>query len=346
NVKLVLLPENEDPDSYVNKVGAAAFSDYVKSHKKDIILFQLEVSMKEAGQDATKKSEVINRIAESISKINKVEDFTKQQDYIHQCAEILKIDESGLHALVNKFIREKVIVEQRRIPAEEAQQTAPQAGDGKQNYDDATFSLLFRDDLQEKEVAKMLLEYGTRQWDDKMLVAEYILHELVEEELIDNKAVLQLIQVYKKQLEDNPQSIGSNYFIYHENPQLSALAVSLLNVPYVESEYWKKEINAFADYNASLFQKPYKEFIELTKKENRDELNKYLKSAEDKSLIAVQSAVNYLKLRKIKRLILENQADLEKPHNAEELHVLHEMHKSLKKMEIDLAKEMGTVIIK
>ena len=71
NVKLVLLPENEDPDSYVNKVGAAAFSDYVKSHKKDIILFQLEVSMKEAGQDATKKSEVINRIAESISKINK-----------------------------------------------------------------------------------------------------------------------------------------------------------------------------------------------------------------------------------------------------------------------------------
>ena len=94
NVKLVLIPDKEDPDSYVNKVGASAFKEFIQKNKKDFILFQLEVALKDAGNDSVKKSEVVNRMAETISKINKAEDFTKQQDYIKQCSEILKIDES------------------------------------------------------------------------------------------------------------------------------------------------------------------------------------------------------------------------------------------------------------
>lgn len=78
-------------------MGASAFIQFVQK-QKDVILFQLEVALKDAGNDSVKKSEVVNRIAETISRINKVEDFTKQQDYIKQCAEILKIEESGLHA--------------------------------------------------------------------------------------------------------------------------------------------------------------------------------------------------------------------------------------------------------
>ena len=54
-----------------------------------------------------KASHVVNQVAETISKINKAEDFTKQQDYIHKTAQLLKIDESGLHNLVNKFIQRK-----------------------------------------------------------------------------------------------------------------------------------------------------------------------------------------------------------------------------------------------
>lgn len=74
---------------------------------KDFILFQLDIALKDAGDDTNKRSVVVNQIAETISKINKAEDFTKQQDYIRKSAELLKIDESGLHNLVNKFIREK-----------------------------------------------------------------------------------------------------------------------------------------------------------------------------------------------------------------------------------------------
>ncbi len=68
NVKLVLIPDKEDPDSYVNKVGASHFKEFIQKNKKDLILFQLEVALKDAGNDSVKKSEVVNRMAETISK--------------------------------------------------------------------------------------------------------------------------------------------------------------------------------------------------------------------------------------------------------------------------------------
>ena len=64
-----------------------------KEIEKTLFLFQLDVALKDAGSDSNKKAEVVNQIAETISRINKAEDFTKQQDYIKQCSEILKIDE-------------------------------------------------------------------------------------------------------------------------------------------------------------------------------------------------------------------------------------------------------------
>lgn len=75
----------------------------------------MEVALKDAGTDSVKKSEVVNRMAETISRINKAEDFTRQQDYIKQCSEILKIDESGLHSLVNKFIRNRISTLERKL---------------------------------------------------------------------------------------------------------------------------------------------------------------------------------------------------------------------------------------
>ena len=54
NVQLVLIPDNDDPDSYVNKIGAAAFRDFIAGNKKDFVLFQLETSLKDVA-GATRK---------------------------------------------------------------------------------------------------------------------------------------------------------------------------------------------------------------------------------------------------------------------------------------------------
>src|SRR5882724_133619 len=63
NVQLVLIPDNDDPDSYVNKIGASAFRDFITANKKDFVLFQLEISLKDAGTDTNKKATVVNQIA-------------------------------------------------------------------------------------------------------------------------------------------------------------------------------------------------------------------------------------------------------------------------------------------
>ena len=347
NVKLVLIPDNDDPDSYVNKVGASAFKEFIQKNKKDFILFQLEVSLKDAGSDSNKKAEVVNQIAETISKINKAEDFTKQQDYIKQCSEILKIDEGGMHALVNKFIRNRIVTQEKALPLAEAKQFEENAQKAAEaDYEDSTFNLLFKDELQEKEVARILLEYGLKKWDDSRLVAEYVFSEIVDETLIDNPDVLRLIAAFKETIQHSRGQATKNFFIYHPDLALSTLAVSLLNFPYDESEHWRREFNQATGYRKELFEKDYDEFIKTVSRENDEQLMTYLKTEEDKSLHEVESAVNYLKLKKIKRLLLENQVDIEKKHSSEEYEMLHQTHEHLKRMEIELTKKAGTVIIR
>jgi DNA primase len=346
NVKLVLIPDNEDPDSYVNKVGTSAFTQFIQKNKKDFILFQLEVALKDAGNDSTRKADVVNRMAETISKINKAEDFTKQQDYIKQCSDILRIDEAGLHALVNKFIRDRIATQERKQPLEDARQHEANARQAEQgDYDEATFNLLFKDDLQEKEIARILLEYGTKKWDPTKLIAEYIFEEMVDDSLIDNNNIVRLIHTFRDNLQKGTPP-DKNYFIYHSDQALSSLAVSLLNFPYEESDHWRREFSQSTGYQKQLFLQSYENFIKTLAKDNENELMRFLKIDEDRTNEEVISAVNYLKLRKVKRMLLENQVDMEKSHTPEEYEMLHRTHEHLKQMEMELTKLMGTVILK
>jgi DNA primase len=317
NVKLVLIPDNEDPDSYVNKVGAPAFTQFVAENKKDFILFQLGVMLQDAGTDSNKKSAVVNQVAETISKINKAEDFTKQQDYIKQCAEILKIEEAGLHALVNKFVREKVNKEENRASRESVNQVNTE---GNQNFevDEEVVSLLYKDEPHERAMVRSLLEFGLKSWNDEQRVADHVFSEIAEnqlEELIDNKNLITLIKTYKAWYDEGLEPTAKN-FTYHEDNIIRQLAMQVMDYDYEISQNWKDVYEGKIDTREDL----YKE--------------------------EVFSTVNYLKLRKIKRLMDENQRDLEKTKDPEEQLVLLQIHQHLKQMEIELAKNIGTVIFK
>ncbi|HVG41069.1 MAG TPA: DNA primase, partial [Chitinophagaceae bacterium] len=229
NVKLVLIPGGEDPDSYVQKLGSDAFNKFIAENKKDFVLFQLEVSLKDAGEDAGRKAEVVNAIAETISKIDKTEDFTRQQDYIRQCSQILKIDETGFTSLVNKFIRNRVSSVEDKLPFQEAKSHEENAQKGAaSDFDDQTFNLLFKDDLQEREVVRVLLEHGTKKWNDTLRTDEFLLSELPEEDLIENQSVKKLIHIYKEELKQK-DSVDKNFFIYYPDAAISSLVVSLLH---------------------------------------------------------------------------------------------------------------------
>lgn len=315
NVKLVLIPDGEDPDSYINKVGADVFRDFIAANKKDFILFQLSVSLKDAGTDSAKKAALVNQVAETISKINKAEDFTKQQDYIKQCAELLKIEEGGLHTLVNKFIREKITKEEGKINREQ-QTDAPATTSGP--VDDEALLLFNKDELNERAMVRALLEFGIKQWDEHITVAEHVFAEIKDwnlEEAIDNKKLAALINNYKA-LYDEGAVPTPKTFLYNDDLEVSALVVSLMDDPHELSPNWKEVFEGKINTREDL----YKE--------------------------EVFSTINYLKLRKIKRMMDENQRDLEKFHTPEEQLTLLQVHQHLKKTEIELTKQLGTVIFR
>lgn len=317
NVRLVLIPDKEDPDSYVNKVGAAAFVDFIAENKKDFILFQLENSLKDAGNDSTKKSAVVNQIAETISKINKTEDFTKQQDYIKQASQLLKIEEEGLHALVNKFLRDKITKEENRSNRETANDAFLKAEQPFEIEDDALL-LLNKDEQYERAMVRSILEFGLNEWDEEQKVADHVFAEIDNnqlEELIDNKNLITILNTYKAWynagVEPTPKT-----FLYDENLEMAALVLSIMDFSVEISHNWSRVYEG--------------------KIHTREELYKE----------EVFSTLNYLKLRKIKRLIDENQRDLEKAHTDDEQLVLLQTHQHLKQMEIELTKQVGMVIFR
>jgi DNA primase len=311
-VKLVLIPGQEDPDSYVRKIGAPAFKDFIASNKKDFILFQLETSLVAASGDSNKKAQLVNQIAETISRINKAEDFTRQQDYIRRSSELLKIDENGLNTLVNKFIRERI----GKYDNRSSKEPAPEIDQPEKIFiDEELNELLNRDEQQERAIIRSLLEFGLRKWDDKKTVAEYLLPEFEDEDMFDNKSLFHVLQLYKTWYEEKLEPTARN-FLYHEDQTLGALVVSIMDFPYEVSENWKMHYEG--------------------KIPTRDEL--YLEE--------VGSTLTYLKLRKIQRLMAMNQKDLEKSKNPDEQIMFMQTHLHLKQMEKLLMGQSGTVIVK
>ena len=174
---------------------------------------------------------------------------------------------------------------------------------------------------------------------------------------------LRLIGEYKKTLEKDRLQVNKNFFVYSSDPAISAFAVSLLNFPYEVSEHWKREFSNATGYQEKLFEKDYEDFMKTVDINNEKELMTYLKMDEDKTHIEVESALGYLKLRKIRRMLMENQIDLEKSRSQEEYKMLKmteehlakmesevidiiKAHEHLKDSEREITNKMGTTIIK
>jgi DNA primase len=213
-------------------------------------------------------------------------------------------------------------------------------------FDDATFLLLFRDELQEKEVARILLEYGHRPWNASQKVSDFILEEIADESLLENQEVQKLFTTYRTLRSQGEDPKGSQYFVQHPDQQLSALAVSLIQFPHEESSRWKTEFSQQTGYQSKLFEQDYDHFIATLSAGQESSLQQFLKAEEDRSPEAILSAIHYLKLRKIKRMLLENQRDMEQQHSAEEFSVLLQTHDHLKQMEMALGRQAGSVIIR
>jgi DNA primase len=312
NVQLVLSPDTEDPDSYVNQVGPDAFREFVQSAKKDFVLFQLEVQLKEVVGDLNKKNRLVNQIAETLSKINKPEDFTKLQEYVRKCASLLRIDETGLTQLVNKFKRDKIVKEEKKMSYDEAAILMPSFPQGQEQQQD-TDLFTDKDLVHEKNLVKLIIDYGNELTKENKLVAQWIFDE-IESFPLENEDMVYLVEAYKKWFYAGKLPNGKT-LQYHEDERVQKWVVSLFEPDHELSTRWNEKLG-----------KPEREDV-------KDIINE------------IEIGLMYFKLRKVKKMISQNQMDLETAPENEQIQLL-QIHKHLKEVERALTQGIGTVIMK
>lgn len=320
NVQLVLLPEGEDPDSFVQKSGAARFHEYVAEHKQDVIGFRLEVGLRDAGDDAVKRNKLVNEIAESISRINKTEDFALQGHYIKTAANKLEVEQEGFVALVNKYIRERLDGEararradERQIPDVPADETV--IGDNDRDVVAPKEAAESYDEKQEWSLLKTLLEWGSHPFEGYANVADLIAQR-VDPELLDTPLMRQLFDEYFEQGRSTGAPPTEDYFIHHADPAVVRKIAALLHEGQGLSPNWSATygIETFADETAYVFQ--------------------------------VESTLSYFELKKLKmlqRTIMERLAS--EKDDATQVKLMRR-YLALKTDEAELLKRPGTVIVK
>ena len=318
-VKIVTLPSPEDPDSYIKKFGGATFESYLLDHKQDFILFQLDIALKEAGGDSTKKAAAVKMIADSLAKLIRPEDFTLQQDYVKKVAVKLGIEEAGLLNLINNIIRENLSNEQKKFlnkPSDKSDLLQSNSTENTTEPTDPSVEALFNSDkFHERAMVRCLLEYGRKEWDKQKSVAAYLLEEFEIEELIRDPILAKIVENYRH-LYQSGEKPDAKYFLYNDNPEISNMVASLLAFPYEISTGWHEKFK-------------------------QDILNR-----DDQYISDINSTLRYVELKRVRSQILENEKALQNNPKENKLTVLLETHRYLKSLELELAKQVGMAIMK
>lgn len=311
NVKLVLFPEGEDPDSFIQKSGAAQFHEYVKEHKQDVINFRLEIGLKEAGSDPVAKSKLVNEIAESISKINKAEDFALQDYYIKETAARLNVEEAGLINLINKYIRER-LEQEKKLSRREEQVAEPVSFSTET---EARLEAPDSDEEQEWELIRVLLEHGHKPYEGYNHVADLI-YQRIDPDLFEVPLARTLFDHYFQYLHAQFVTPPMSHFINFPDEVIQQRMASLLHTRNEISPNWS------ANYGIETL---------------NGEMN-YLNEAD--------SSLSYFELKKIMHMREELLQRFLNEKDVQKITVLQQKLMELGQTERDIIKKHGTVVLK
>lgn len=252
HVRVVLLPEGDDPDSFARKHSAAELKELIRSAEEDFLTFKARLLAKDSAGDPIKKAALISDMVESISEIP---DPITRSVYTKECARTMEVDEQMLISEVarkrmshssDRTTREFIKREQeqiRRFEQPVQQQKVPSVIAGSSN------------DELEKELVRYLLKYGNMNFDYKegrtmisLNVAETIINDLRANEIIFNNSNYRAIyeqyaSLYDMRNDDGTRvTVEMHYFINHPDPAVCNAAVDILTSDdnYVLSQIWKK----------------------------------------------------------------------------------------------------------
>jgi DNA primase len=239
NLRVVLLPDGEDPDSYSRKLSSKEFIDFIKREEKDFISFKTQLLFHEAENDPVKKANLINDVIRSIAVIP---DTITRSVYIKECCKILNTEERILYSQVYRIRRKRAEDKYSQYTREEKVQfqSAPIPAFVKEIYSEP----------QERILVRFLLQYGNEKLfeihDEQsgmeyISVAEHIINEILNDELeFKNLLYRQIFEEVHEYIKKG-EVIDIKYFVNHRDPQISKIAVDLLSFPYELSKLHKKK---------------------------------------------------------------------------------------------------------
>ncbi|WP_312335102.1 DNA primase [Sphingobacterium sp.] len=270
NVKVLLFPDGNDPDSYVQKFGANAFKDYVKSNQQDFIFYKTNILLRDASNDPIKRAEVIRDVVESIALIP---DEIKVSVFIRECSSLLDIEERILLAELNK-IRLNRAKKADKDAARKTQAPPLNAGMPPIGMDGPPPDFFMTDDerggmppmepveqpaqptseiLQEREIVRILINYGdylaTWEGDGDIPVAGVLLGNISDIEFKD-KAAAFILKAYRDAAE-NYEIPDAKQFYSNPDASISDLAINSVASKYSLSENWnddKRKIYVTQEY--------------------------------------------------------------------------------------------------
>lgn len=241
NVKIVLLPEGEDPDSYSKKVSNEEFRQYLKNNETDFIRFKTQLLMSEASNDPVLKANLIRDVVKSIAVIP--EAITRTV-YIKECSTLLEVAEPILYNEVNKLRSQKNFQDRNKYPSPEDLPVKPQPVIRQIKQEPVSY-------YSEREIIRLLLKFGSVEFErlinkedgreEILTVADYVVRELTSDELDFSDSVCARIFAEFRFHSQQGLITGDKVFVKHEDPAISSLAADLLADSYELSKIWKEK---------------------------------------------------------------------------------------------------------
>jgi len=307
NVKAVVFPSGEDPDSYAQKVGTDAFQSYLKEKAQDFISFKIGIFKQEGQFDPIEKAAAVRQIVQSIAKIP---DPILRTLYIKESSRLLEIEEELILAELNKIF----LKEANRTAPRESQNSPPS------NFPedllpsaDSTPSKTIGQQLlrQERETMRLLISYGFEKVSEELRVCDYLIEETTELKF-ETPVFIRIFDTYKQALQDGILP-DADYFIKTSDPEIKQEVIHMVTQKYELSTLWEKRHQIFTIMEA-------------------DDLAK-----------TVYFGVLRLKKGVVKKMIQEL---MDKMRDALEADIpeLQGVYMELKKYQVEIDKQLGTVI--
>lgn len=244
NVKVVMLPAGEDPDSYAQSHSSSEFLEFIQTSEKDFISFKTELLLSDAQNDPIKRAHLITDIVKSVAVIP---DGIMRSVFLKESGLLLGVEEQVLYNEVNKIRQRRK--EQQWSREQSGRHRTPSQPDinlPKQPVVPGFVENVFSE-IEEREIIYFLLKFGSQKLHlsseehSEIGVAQYIIREIQNDELEFTNLVYKQIFEDVKGLIDRGDEVAERHFIYHDHAGVRELAVDIFTSRYELSKVWKRK---------------------------------------------------------------------------------------------------------